>query len=210
MVKQKKSKKPSTKTSQEKITKQEIIIPDEIEFFIAGLHKDTKQSDLQDHFEKCGDISSIKLVDEPSSKKRKFGFITFSSAVADSVLKLHKSSLLGKNIIVKPRSERAPKIRQEIDSNIIFVGNLPYNTNEDSIGNHFSKFGEIKEVRLARNPDQCLKGYCHIEYLAADSVKQALETDGSLYEGKVLKVDYAQKETQKKTLTRPYHWSLEN
>ena len=96
------------------------------------------------------------------------------------------------------------------DSNIIFIGNIPYNSNEDAIGSHFEIFGHIKEVRIAKNPDDTLREFCYVEFHDSNSATKALQYDGTLFDGKIIKVDLAEKiNTIQNKMMSGYKWSLE-
>lgn len=217
MVKQKKKTLPKpAKTTEkpevqeEKITTKEIEMPQEVDFYISGLHKETTVKVLQDYFEDHGEISSIKILEKSSRKNRGVGFIKFISCDVDSVLALNDSELLGRRIKVRLPSHTSKQTQEKIESNVVFVGNIPFNSTEDTIGQYFSKCGDIFEVRIARNSDMTLREFCYIEFTNVESVTNALGFNGTLLEGKVLKVGVGEKlRPVVSSFIRPYKWNLE-
>ena len=126
------------------------------------------------------------------------------------MLKLNDSELQGKHIKVRLAMQKTPRVQSAIQSNIIFVGNISHSSTEDTIGHHFSKFGSIKEVRIARAVDNTSREFCYVEFNDIESATKALENNGTLLDGKVIKVDLAEKLRSVVTsISRPYKWNLE-
>lgn len=48
------------------------------------------------------------------------------------------------------------------ESTTIFVGNLSFKSNQQSLGNFFSECGEVTDVRIALGDDGKMKGYAHV------------------------------------------------
>ena len=68
-----------------------------------------------------------------------------------------------------------------LDCKSIFVKNLPYEADEDSVKGVFMRFGKISSVRIPRHMDTGRqKGICYVEYLNGQSVKQAVAMSGIL------------------------------
>ena len=64
------------------------------------------------------------------------------------------------------------------ESDTLFVGNLGFNTTEDSLGGFFSQCGDVKQVRIALSEDGRSRGFGHVEFFSAESAKKALELAG--------------------------------
>ena len=93
----------------------------------------------------------------------------------------------------------------------LFVKNLPYSLKEDDIGDRFRPFGEIQEVRVARNwTTKQSKGFAYIVFRDHESAKAALlKMNGKElrnFEGRYLKVDFDVKQEAKKS----YRTNLED
>ena len=85
------------------------------------------------------------------------------------------------------------------DCKTLFVKGLPYEFQEDDIGDRFRKFGEIKAIRIAYNwQTKQSKGFAYIEFETHESAKQALENmNGREMKGRFIKVDYDSKSKPK-------------
>lgn len=90
----------------------------------------------------------------------------------------------------KFKNEPPPKPSQPIEFkkptsdvnnlNTIIVKNLSYDLNEEKLRETFSKFGNIKDVRLVRKFDGRSKGFCYIEYSSIEEARNAVRNDRML------------------------------
>ncbi|OTF81078.1 squamous cell carcinoma antigen recognized by T-cells 3-like, partial [Euroglyphus maynei] len=62
----------------------------------------------------------------------------------------------------------------------VFVSNLDFNVDEDELRKIFSKFGEVRDVRLVLNYKGLSKGYAFVEFNHINSVQKALKHDRML------------------------------
>ena len=77
--------------------------------------------------------------------------------------------------------------------NKIYVGNLPYSINEDSLMRHFEKFGKVASSRVIVDRDtNRSKGFGFIEMGSENEATDAISSlDGQELEGRTLKVNLA-------------------
>ncbi|KAJ8763754.1 hypothetical protein K2173_003536 [Erythroxylum novogranatense] len=89
-----------------------------------------------------------------------------------------------------------------VESNRLFVRNLPYTATEDELEEHFSRFGSVSEVHVVVNKDtKRSKGIAYIHYALPESATRALEElDNSIFQGRLLHVMQAK---QKKQIDKP-------
>ncbi|XP_042460887.1 small RNA-binding protein 11, chloroplastic-like isoform X1 [Zingiber officinale] len=75
----------------------------------------------------------------------------------------------------------------------IFVRNLPYSTGEATLIKLFSKFGQIVEIKLAREEETWRsKGYAFIQYSSQEQAVLALEEmDRKRFEGRIIYAEIA-------------------
>ena len=76
-------------------------------------------------------------------------------------------------------------------SSIIYVGRLPHGFHEKELSRYFSQFGDLKEVRLARNKKTGnSRHYGFVDFVNRDDAKVAQETmNNYLLMGHILKVN---------------------
>lgn len=80
-----------------------------IRLFVGGLSFDTTSSDLQAHFEACGEVlEAIVVSDRDTGRSRGFGFVTMADrrAAAAAIEQFDGAELGGRRIAVNPASER--------------------------------------------------------------------------------------------------------
>ncbi|XP_024145617.1 RNA-binding protein 34 isoform X2 [Oryzias melastigma] len=71
----------------------------------------------------------------------------------------------------------------------VFVGNLPFDINEQAFRKHFETCGAVEGVRLVRDQNSGLgKGFGYVLFESADSVELALELNASKLEGRSIRV----------------------
>ena len=72
-------------------------------------------------------------------------------------------------------------------SSKLYVGNLTYSVNEEQLADLFSKYGEVKEVRVIER-----KGFGFVEMGSPEEAEKAKEAlNGTIFEGRTMKVDEA-------------------
>jgi len=127
--------------------------------------------------------------------------VNFKDAATVAKAKVaHGSQFQGRPIVVRastdPMPERAPDARgprpqQEGEGSTVFVGGLSFQSTQESVEAFFGKCGKIKAVRIAMGDDGRPKGFAHVEYESADSVKKAIELSGQDLDGRNIRVDVA-------------------
>ena len=77
--------------------------------------------------------------------------------------------------------------------NRLYVGNLPFSIQEDSLSEVFSEGGPVSSVRIITDPATGRsKGFGFVDMETEESASQAIETmNGKEIEGRTLRVDYA-------------------
>jgi nucleolin len=134
--------------------------------FVGNLSWNVDDEWLFREFEEFGDLNAARVItDKESGRSRGFGYVEFnSSTAAAAALKAKKDSMIdGRAANVDfstPRTEgEAPKDRaqnraaqfgdsQNPPSDTIFVGNLSFEADENSVGEAFGEHGTVVNVRL--------------------------------------------------------------
>jgi len=75
----------------------------------------------------------------------------------------------------------------------VYVGNIPFNTSEDELGNFFSTCGEVRSFRIVYDrATNRSKGFGFCEFGDEKGAESAIETlNGSEFNGRVLRVSWA-------------------
>ena len=75
--------------------------------------------------------------------------------------------------------------------NTVFIGNLPWDVEEDQLRTIFSECGEIASIRFATGEDGSFRGFGHVEFVDGDSVDAAVQCAGTDVNGRAIRVDFA-------------------
>lgn len=72
----------------------------------------------------------------------------------------------------------------------LFVGNLSFNTDENSLRDFFKQIGKINDVRIAYTGSGKSKGFGHVEFRYPEDVSKAIrKLNKSLLDGREIKLD---------------------
>ena len=76
----------------------------------------------------------------------------------------------------------------------IYVGNLSYSANEESVRQVFSQFGEVSSVRMINDRDTGkFRGFAFVEMATPEATEAAIKgLDGQEVDGRQLRVNEAQ------------------
>jgi len=99
--------------------------------------------------------------------------------------------LLGAMVFGGGSSRSGSKIKHD-NTNVLYVGNIPFKAREEEIQRLFEAYGEVKSVRLVRGgPSRRPKGYGFVEMGSAVDLKAALVLNGEDFAGRQLRVNEA-------------------
>ncbi|XGW30038.1 hypothetical protein V3C99_009227 [Haemonchus contortus] len=75
----------------------------------------------------------------------------------------------------------------------VYVGNLPYQTSEEAVGNHFSQAGHVTNVKIVYDRETGrMKGFGFCDFADAAGASNAVNTlNGADFGGRQLRVNYA-------------------
>mmetsp|Transcript_27620 Transcript_27620/g.79339 ORF Transcript_27620/g.79339 Transcript_27620/m.79339 type:complete len:313 (+) Transcript_27620:100-1038(+) len=74
---------------------------------------------------------------------------------------------------------------------VVFVGGLPFSTEEEQLKKDFLECGEIEAMRMPKNDEGQSRGIAFITFKTKEGVEAALKFDGDDYGGRRLKVNMA-------------------
>lgn len=73
----------------------------------------------------------------------------------------------------------------------LFVGNLSFQIDEDTLASHFEKYGEITNIKIPQK-DGRSKGIAFIEFATSKIAKKALDGEnGKQLDGRALKLNFS-------------------
>lgn len=155
-----------------------------LEIFIKSLSFDIDEDALAKIFGKYGTMSKCKLVQQ-NGRSRGIAFIEYEKASSAQKAKDAEDGQthMGREINVdfsgnKPNAPAGGDNNASgEESNTLFVGNISFNTSEDSVRDFFNKF-TVNSVRIAMGEDGRARGFCHVEFDSHANAKDALSLNG--------------------------------
>ena len=189
------AKKPRIDTAESNETPAENL-----KIFVTGLPWKATDAEVKDFFKGCGKIVSAEVPFDESGRSSGTAYVVFSKrSEVDSAIELNGQIWPGTERWLKiqearastPRSPGVPGVKPE-GCNTVFIGNLPWDVDEDQIREIFSPCGEINRIRFATNPETGdFKGFGHVEFFDGNSTDAAVKLAGTDVNGRAIRVDYA-------------------
>ncbi|KAF1951848.1 RNA-binding domain-containing protein [Byssothecium circinans] len=179
--------------------------------FVGNLSWNVDEDWLAREFDGFGEITGCRIItDRETQRPKGFGYVEFatSEAAAKAKAEMHDKDLDGRPLNVDfstPRQNNAnPKDKSNnraarfgdkpsVPSNTLFIGNLSFDSSNESIHEAFSAYGEISRVSLPTDRETgAPKGFGYVDYGTVDEAKAALEAlNGYEVDGRPIRVDYA-------------------
>ena len=79
-----------------------------------------------------------------------------------------------------------------MQQNKLFVGNLPFNANENDLQIAFEEFGEIDEIRVIIDRETGRsRGFAFVTFAEKEAADAALSLDGKELNGRNMRVNFA-------------------
>lgn len=183
------------------------------ELFVRNLPWKADEEQVSDYFSKFGKVQNVKILyDRNTGKAKGIGFVNFASRRdAENAISANDDlEIDGRKIDVnfsnQRRDRERPNNRDNRDrdfrrderrrepnpeSKTIFVGNLSFKSDEDSIRDFFDNCGEIVDVRIANGPNGRSKGFCHVDFENVESAVKAMRKSGEELDGRDIRVDFS-------------------
>jgi len=138
---------------------------------------------------------------------RGFAFITFSAAEgAVKAVEWDGSEYMGRTLRIQESTdssnERKEKAKFTAGAKVagcveVFVGNMPWDVDEDMLRKAFEPAGKVLGVRLARHKDSGeLRGFGHVQLDSDAACERAVNTlNGNDLNGRPMRIDYSGNKT---------------
>mmetsp|Transcript_11962 Transcript_11962/g.17553 ORF Transcript_11962/g.17553 Transcript_11962/m.17553 type:complete len:179 (+) Transcript_11962:182-718(+) len=156
--------------------------------YVGNLPWDAKDEDLKELFEKYGCSGAAMQRYKDSDRSKGFAIVTVGADDATkAIADLHDSDFQGRTIIVREdrgpvaktsiqerkKKERAPRAKkEEVPSETIFVGNLPWSVDSALLATSF-KDHVSADVKFGM--DGRSRGYGLVEFKSVEEAKKAIE-----------------------------------
>ncbi|KAL4492119.1 hypothetical protein ABPG73_003067 [Tetrahymena malaccensis] len=189
--------------------------------FVGNLSYNTDEETIWSFFMSCGDIVDIRI-SKYNGKSKGFCHVEFKDrSGVENALKRQGEQIDGRSIHINVAAKRSnwkdfntdleqydsqqmyiQPMNEKLNLNtvrtgdedfkIIFVGNLSFRTDEETIWNFFMSCGDIVDVRISRYNGKS-KGFCHVEFKDRSGVENALKRQGQQIDGRFININIAAK-----------------
>merc|ERR1712110_1130847 len=165
--------------------------------FVGNLPWSASEDEIREFFGDI-DISDLRMMtDRQTGNFKGFCYVDFpDEETAKKAFALSGSDYNGREIKVDytqaaATNNSAYNNTQGEKSLTCYVGNLSYNTDEDSIRDFFSEAGSITSVRMITDRDTgASKGFCYVEFEDQETADAALSYHGNELDGRNIRVTY--------------------
>lgn len=111
------------------------------------------------------------------------------------------TEFMGRTLIIRLSSDPIPEAgerksgpgpqRTGGDGKTVFVGNLSYQSTQDSVKEFFENCGKVLNVRIATEAGGKPRGFAHVEFESEEAVDKAMKLSGDKLDGREIRVDHA-------------------
>ncbi|KAL7507650.1 hypothetical protein ACHAXN_005326 [Cyclotella atomus] len=175
-------------------------VPDEEnpKVYVRGLPWRATHQEVKDFFTECGAIKSVELPLMGDGRSSGTAIIEFDSPEGSAkAMEQNGADFNGRWLNIKYSTSKpvtAPRDASEKQEGCttVFVGNLSFHIDENTLREAFSSCGEIVSVRFAEDRETgAFKGFGHIEFADSDATDAAVKMAGEDVMGRPIRVDYA-------------------
>ncbi|OBA21016.1 RNA-binding domain-containing protein, partial [Metschnikowia bicuspidata var. bicuspidata NRRL YB-4993] len=176
--------------------------------FVGRLSWNVDDDWLRREFEPSGGVVSARvMMERATGKSRGYGYVDFDSlSAAQKALKdfqgyeidgrpVNLDLSTGKPKPSNPLNDRAKKFGDvpSAPSDTLFVGNLSFNAERDTLFELFGQHGTVVSCRLPTHPDtQQPKGFGYVQFASVDEAQAAFTAmNGEYIEGRACRLDYS-------------------
>ncbi|KAG7537355.1 RNA recognition motif domain [Arabidopsis suecica] len=180
--------------------------PEEAKLFVGNLPYDVDSQALAMLFEQAGTVEISEVIyNRDTDQSRGFGFVTMSTVeeAKKAVEKFNRYEVNGRLLTVNiaaPRGSRPERQPRVYDAAFrIYVGNLPWDVDNDRLQQVFSEHGKVVDARVVYDRETGRsRGFGFVTMSNETEVNDAIAAlDGQNLEGRAIKVNVAQERTRR-------------
>ncbi|XP_074564139.1 28 kDa ribonucleoprotein, chloroplastic-like [Curcuma longa] len=175
--------------------------PEEAKLYVGNLPFDIDSEKLAQLFDSAGVVEVAEVIyNRQTDQSRGFGFVTMSTIEeADKAVEMfHRYEVNGRLLTVNKaaprgsRVERTPRVYEP--SFRIYVGNLPWEVDDDRLEQVFSEHGKVVEARVVYDRDSGRsRGFGFVKMESQEEMDDAIAAlDGQNLDGRALRVNVAE------------------
>lgn len=177
-----------------------VELPEGTKLFVGNLPFNLDNQQLGELFEGAGEVLDVNIItDRETGNSRGFGFVTMGTLeeAEKGVELFNRHSLEGRLLTVNKAAPRGTKVERPFQAgptNKIYVGNLPWQADDNSLLQLFSEHGKVLEARVVYDRETGRsRGFGFVTYSSESEVNDAIAAlDGADMDGRPLRVNIAE------------------
>lgn len=170
--------------------------------YVRGLPWKATEDEVREFFGGNSVVVSCELPLDDSGRSSGTAIVECSDAAAASnaLETLNGADFQGRWLSIKHHTpmenggnNHTPRTEKQPGCKTVFVGNLSFQIDEESLREAFSSCGEILSIRFATDRETGeFKGFGHVEFMDTEATDAAVALAGTYVMGRAVRVDYAQ------------------
>lgn len=163
---------------------------------IRGLPWAATVDEITTFFKDCGEILECELPLTDDGRSSGTANITFATSEGyDAAMALNGEDFQGRWLSIKPAGfVRTPKppTPKAVGCVAVFIGNLSWNIDEETIRDFFKDCGTISNIRFAEDRETGeFRGFGHVNFEETESTDKAVALAGTDVMGRAIRVDFS-------------------
>ncbi|KAK9172604.1 RNA recognition motif domain protein family protein [Cryptosporidium meleagridis] len=160
--------------------------------YIKNLPFSANTESVIEVFSQFGDVEE-GIVLKKDGKSRGYAFVTFKTIESALLACKNPVSMSGRFLMVKLAADPFPFETKRSDAirRKLFVRNLGFETNEDSLSEVMGQYGELEESVILRTKSGESKGYGFVTFTSSEATVKALQQPHHLVDGRLVFVHQA-------------------
>ncbi|KAJ2863670.1 nuclear localization sequence binding protein [Coemansia aciculifera] len=171
--------------------------------FVGNLPWSASNESMAEAFGSYGEVLSARIaLDNATGRSRGFGYVDFANAEArDKAINGGSFDMDGRDVRVdkaekasssKPARGDANAASNSTPSATLFIGNMSFNTTEDSLREAFAECGTVVSARIPTDRETGrMKGFGYIEFDSVEAATEALKYNNTDLDGRNIRLDYS-------------------
>ena len=155
----------------------------EMRFFVGRLCPLIDEKDLKIYFSSFGEVVDVFFPRDSNGKTRGFAYVTFSRMVSDPMKTSH--AINGHDIYFDLSH---CKQDQDFSTQTVLASGIIYESTDDAIINHFSKYGTVVRVTRSKETRRKFSRWAFIHFENCESAKKTLMESTHVIDGHLLDV----------------------
>ncbi|KAJ3814647.1 hypothetical protein F5876DRAFT_86271 [Lentinula aff. lateritia] len=180
-----------------KISEQEIAVhlAWQSTLYVTNFPENADDSYIRNLFGKYGTIFDVRWPSKKFKNTRRFCYVQFTSPTsAQASLELHGQELEPDrviNVLISNPGRKKERTDQDANDRELHVTGLSKQTTKHDLQKLFTKFGPVKDIRMAMNNDGKFRGFAFVEFENESDARAALDANNQELKGRRMAVTIA-------------------